>query len=102
MYQIQYATFGIEKKRTDKNGKITGLLIHSRGANDVMTNQGWFTRQAIIDHINSGQTYMTISIGNGVWSMGAEVHVVHGKSGDYLRTDRNQIEADNLDSLPEG
>ncbi|MEO8608316.1 MAG: DUF3892 domain-containing protein [Chloroflexota bacterium] len=102
MYQIQYATFGIEKKRIDNYGRITELLIYRKEDNNNMTHLGWYSRQAIINHINSGQTYMTISIGNGIWNMGAEIHVVHGNTGDYLRTDRNQIAADNLDSLAEG
>ena len=100
MFQIAYAEYGIQKKRT-QNGAIVELLIHARDDENVMHFQGWYTRQAIIDHIKQGHTYMTIFI-NGNWTKGADVSVVRTIHGEYLRTDRNQTSADNLDNIPEG
>ena len=102
MYKVTYANFGIEKKRTDKTGVISALLIWSCDQYNTMNPLGWYTRDAIIQHIKSGQTYMTISITTNGWSMGAEIHVVRTKDGEYLRTDTNQISGDNLVNLPEG
>jgi hypothetical protein len=100
VFQIANAEYGIEKKRS-YNGTIVELLIHQRDADGVMHFIGWYTRQAIINHINQGHTYMTIII-NGNWSKGADVSVVRTIYGEYLRTDRNQTSADNLDNIPEG
>jgi hypothetical protein len=98
----QYADFGLQKKRPDSQGNITDLLVHRREADDSMTYLGWYTRAAIIEHIEQGNTYMTIEIKDGIWHKGAEVHVVRTAHGKYLRTDRNSIARDNLDNLPNG
>jgi hypothetical protein len=98
-----YTNFGVDQKRTDpKTGAISELLVHQRNPNNSMTQLGWYSRQAVIDHIESGQTYMTIRIVGGTWSPGAVIHVVTVNGKKYLRTDRNQTARDNLDSLPEG
>jgi hypothetical protein len=100
--QIAYADFGISKV-IDANGVITTLLVHRREANDSMKQLDWYARQAIIESIaKNGSTYMTIHIdkATNTWSKGADIHVVTMKDGkQYLRTDRNQIAADNLDNL---
>ncbi len=100
MFQVVTAEYGIEKKRT-RNGVIVELLIYHRDDSNTMHYVGWYSRQAIIDHIKQGHTYMTIVI-NGNWHRGADVGVVRTVHGEYLRTDRNQTSADNLGNIPEG
>lgn len=106
MYQrVTYADFGVERVRySGTRTAIAELLIHRCETNDSMTQLGWYTRHSIIDHIKSGQKYMTIQIDrqSNTWHKGADIHVVRTSSGEYLRTDQNQISADNLGNLPEG
>jgi hypothetical protein len=100
--QIAYADFGISKV-IDANGVITTLLVHRREANDSMKQLDWYARQAIINSITmNSATYMTIRIDpkTNTWYKGADIHIVTMRDGkQYLRTDRNQIAADNLDNL---
>ena len=105
MYQRNVnAQFGIEKKRT-RNGAISELLIHRQESDRSLTRLGWYTRQAIVDHIEAGNTYMTVRIdhASNTWYPGEDVHVVTTRDGSkYLRTDRNAVPGDNLGNLPEG
>lgn len=53
-------------------------------------------RQAIEDIENGSHRYYVRS-GNAV----ADIHVVDGPTGKYLRTDPDATQVDNLDSLPD-
>ena len=59
---------------------------------------GWrWTRQQVIDSINAGtNTFFTYEDRNR-----ADVGVVHGPNGDYVRTHANGQWTDNLLALPE-
>jgi len=61
-----------------------------------------FTKNQIITNIISGRRFVTIWKGqDGTLNMGEEVKVVSVNRSAYLRTDRNEIEEDNLGELPE-
>lgn len=59
------------------------------------------TREAVVRMIEQGYTFVTAYVRNGQWSRGADVSVVTIGRDKYLRTDRNQVRADNLGELPE-
>lgn len=76
----QYTIIG---KKDDSNG----ALIKVKLSGNVEE-----TKAQVITFINGGHTYKT--------SGGATVRVVRGRSGDYLRTDANNTEKDNLENVP--
>ena len=56
------------------------------------------TKNAMINFINQNLGHVkTKYLRNGIWYIGEEVHVVENS---YLRTDANNIKADNLGNLP--
>jgi hypothetical protein len=60
--------------------------------------QGWkWTRQQVVDSIN-GHTNTFYTLVNG---KRADVGVVHGPNGDYVRTYADGVWTDNLLALPE-
>ncbi len=75
-------------------------ISHVKWTNDFST-QAFKTcdKQSMIDFIEKqhGQV-QTKYYRNGRWVVGEDVRVVDGQ---YLRTDANNIKADNLENLPE-
>lgn len=59
------------------------------------------TRETAISYCEHGTSVYTGRLENGRLKVSVQVHVVVTKSGKYLRTDKNSIEADNLGELPE-
>lgn len=80
----------VYKTGKDKDGDITKLC------ND---GQPWSPRMkddAIRDIENGTHTYYV------PWKSGrTEIHVVNGKNGKYLRTNRDGSDGNNLDELPD-
>jgi hypothetical protein len=56
------------------------------------------SRPKLIEDIEGGKKVITVYRHAGQWRLGAAVHVT---SKGYLRTDRNDVEEDNLGDLPE-
>jgi len=74
----------------DRDGDITSLCSHG---------QFWSPRakrDAIYDIESGAHSYYVL------WSDGkeTEIRVVNGRTGKYLRTDRDSTERNNLDDLP--
>lgn len=59
------------------------------------------TRQAVISNIKKGKTYCTIIKKETKWHKGAIVEIIKVNNKDYIRTDKNKTESDNLGELPE-
>lgn len=59
------------------------------------------TRPAVISNHKKGKTYCTITKGKDGWNKGAMVEILSVNGKEFIRTDKNQIEADNLGELPE-
>ena len=81
----------VKQTKKDKDGDILALC-----------NSGnyWSPRQkkdAIDDIENKAHTYY-VSLPGGAR---ANVHVVHGSTGKYLRTDKDTTSKNNLDDLPD-
>lgn len=59
------------------------------------------TKSQVIKSIQSGYKFKTIILENNQFKQGEDVRVVTSKEGnEYLRTDANDIEEDNLGELP--
>lgn len=58
-------------------------------------------REDVIAKLKKGKKYCTIIRKNGNWKKGQMVHIVLVKEKEYIRTDKNETEKDNLGSLPE-
>jgi len=60
------------------------------------------TRQSVIDAIDRGQTFVTAyRQPDGNFRRGEDVRVVNTPHGRFIRTDRDNILADNISKLPE-
>jgi len=60
------------------------------------------TRQIVVSNIKNGKTYCTILKNKeGKWNKGAPVNIINVNGKEFIRTDRNQTESDNLGELPE-
>lgn len=66
-------------------------------------NRAWYwSRERVVAEIKiSGTDLLTARSRNKMWIAGDRVGVVRIKGIDYIRTDGNRTEADNLGSLPE-
>ena len=54
-----------------------------------------------MESIRKGNRWITIVQDGASWRQGADIHVVTVNGREYLRTDRNEVEEDNLGELPE-
>jgi len=59
-------------------------------------------RETVVANIKKGKTYMTILKNKeGKWDRGAPVEIIRINGKEFIRTDKNQTESDNLGELPE-
>jgi hypothetical protein len=58
-------------------------------------------RETVISKLKNGKEYCTIIKKDGNWKRGQMVHIVQVKGNEYIRTDKNETDKDNLGSLPE-
>lgn len=58
------------------------------------------SRKQVISNIDVGMIYYTAVFTNGRFTLGDRVIKYPLPSGDYIRTDGNRTEGDNLGSLP--
>jgi predicted thioesterase len=59
------------------------------------------TRQTVVDRIEGGSTYMTITKNSdGKWHKGAQVQIITVDSVKYIKTVADSTKKDNLGSLP--
>lgn len=76
----------ITKIHEDENGRNVGFIVDGQQR----------TLNEVIKDINRGTEYRTAPPRGG----GVPIHVVKDKDGEYIRTDPNGKEGDNLDNLP--
>lgn len=92
---------------------ITGVKYHPRRSaiNEVLvwddtglslSNARKVSRQAVVDALGRGATCVTAFVGaDGKYYRGQDVRVLNTVYGQFIRTDRDRILADNLNKLPE-
>ena len=68
------------------------------GSDDIKKKLRRTSKEKFIQKINDNIEAYTVYEKNGEYSCGARINVV---ANTYLRTDPNNIEADNLENLPE-
>lgn len=98
MFQADYAVTGV--RYSSDHVRISHLQVRACNAYDLGPAQ-METRLTVIASIERGMRYVTATQSGGRWVKGAAVEVVVVKGQKYLRTDRNQVERDNLENLPE-
>jgi hypothetical protein len=99
--QVALANFGIERiRRSHYDESISELLVYHRDAKNNVISLGWYSRHAIIDSLERGNAYITITL-TRPWTRGADIYIVNVNGKKYLRTDRSLIASDDLGNLPE-
>ncbi len=98
---MRWADYAITAVRySEDRAHITDLEVRV-DQDSTLGGPDELTREAVVRMIEQGYTFVTAYVRNGQWSRGAEVSVVPIGRDKYLRTDRNQVRADNLGELPE-
>ena len=88
-------------KYNDEHTHIVKVLCHNDLGDKIRKNFEE-ERKSVIKNISSGYAYCTIFKGNDSnWKKGQDVHKISIKGNEYIRTDKNQTEKDNLENLPE-
>lgn len=80
---------------------IDAVKVHPDLGEKLGSGEVW-TRQQVVLAIEQSYTFATVwKSTEGNWRFGAAVNIVRVGSEKFLRTDRDQLKADNLDNLPE-
>ena len=89
----------ISHVKKDANGVVNEVMLHYSDGNNL-SKIGVRTIASIIQLINSNYSVYTMLWGYPGWNIGAEVIVVRSAYGqNFLRTNRNATDRDNLDNL---
>ncbi|MCL1090307.1 MULTISPECIES: DUF3892 domain-containing protein [Shewanella] len=84
-----------------EHSHIEQLKAHE-DKDDKVVEGTTYSRQAIVDAINTGTTFLTIyKNGKGNYDKGQKVYVINVNGTGYLKTVDNKKEDDNLENLPE-
>ena len=89
----------ISQVKRDVHGVVTEVMLHFSNGQSL-SKIGVKTTAFVVQLINSNNTVYTMLWAYPTWNTGAEVIVVRGANGqNFLRTNRNQTDRDNLDNL---
>lgn len=94
----KWADYLISHVRRDSNGVVTEVMLHE-DKGEIVHKIGVKTKDEVISLLKKGYTVYTILWGYPKWNQGAEVGYVRNSNGEYLRTNRNTTDKDNLDNL---
>lgn len=89
----------IYKKKVDDNGVIIKLRKIIKDKGDTVSYIDLSKQDVVDDILKNGTKYYTYN--HITEKIGRLIDVVEGKNGQYLRTDGNKIEKDNLGNLPD-
>ncbi len=80
---------------------IKEAKVHEDRGDTIGSGEIW-SRFKIVLNIESGHSFTTIlRTEDEKWERGEDVHIIEVKGKKYIRTDKNEIEEDNLGELPE-
>ncbi|MBI3259241.1 MAG: DUF3892 domain-containing protein [Ignavibacteriae bacterium] len=97
----KWADYGISAvKFRDDNVYILSVKVHEDKGESI-GNAFEVRREDIVSSIKSGKTFCTILRKDNKWSKGEDVGIVAINNKEFIRTDKNQTERDNLSELPE-
>lgn len=94
----KWADYLISHVKRNPSGIVTELMLHVDNG-DTVTKIGVKTKDEIIILLKKGKTVYTTVWGYPKWNKGAEVSYLSNSNGEYLRTNRNSTDKDNLDNL---
>jgi hypothetical protein len=99
---MKQADYVITAVRYDyRHERIVQLKIYANNGSTTQSPSVW-QRQQVINAIKLKRSFVTAYYKYGQWYEGDDVRVVsNGYGNEYLRTDGNNILADNLGNLPE-
>jgi hypothetical protein len=94
----KWADYLISSVEKDTKGNVVKVLLY-KDHGEHISIIGIKTSAEVIALLKRNYTIKTILWMYPNWGMGAEVQIVNGKDGEYLRTNRNEWDEDNLDNL---
>ena len=94
------ANYIITAVRLDSTDTRIDSVRRHRHTNGRMGDAEVATRTKIAYDIQSGLSHITAYEQNGKWYWGDNVSVLNIRGRDFIRTDGNKIERDNLGNLP--
>jgi hypothetical protein len=98
----KWADYLISAVRYNSNHTHIDQIKAHEDAGDSVKEGKIYNRQAIVDAINNGTTFITIfKNSDGKWNKGQKVYVIKVNGKSYLKTVDNGKEEDNLENLPE-
>lgn len=98
----KWADYLISKVNYDREHKhIVKVKTHEDKGDNVGPSYEEIRTQVILN-LKNGKTYCTIILGeNKNWKKGETVRIITVRGKEFIRTDRNETEKDNLGNLPE-
>lgn len=78
---------------------IDYLLTHKMTADNNMESEQLLTRTEVVKLIKNGKTFMTMTIKDGKWVVGAPINIIRVET-DFLKTSADKTDIDNLENLP--
>jgi len=101
----KWADYLISAARYNKaHTKIQQVCVHPDKDDKVGKKSIWERIEVVETIENRGKSFCTIwkeSPSGGKWKKGADIHLFLVEDEKFLRTDKNEIEEDNLGALPE-
>jgi Protein of unknown function (DUF3892) len=97
----KWADNGISRvEYNSKRDRVKMVLVHEDRGDSIGCGAEW-GRSRVVYSIENGKTFMTLTKDeDGEWKRGAELRIVTINDVKYIRTDQNNIEADDLGNLP--
>jgi hypothetical protein len=99
---VKWADYYISAvKYNDEHTRIIATLVHEDQGERI--GEGIRrSRSDVTSIIKTGKSFSTIRKGtDDKWNKGADIHIVKMGAVEFIRTDKNQKDEDNLGSLPE-
>lgn len=94
----KWADYLISHVNRDSNGNVVKVLLHT-DYGETVSSGIVKTKDEVINLLKKGNSVETTLWGYPKWQRGAKVHYVKEGSYEYLRTNRNSTDKDNLDNL---
>ncbi|MCB1201112.1 MAG: DUF3892 domain-containing protein [Leptospiraceae bacterium] len=97
-----YANYCVSEVRYSSDRKmISQVKVHVNNEGIIGFSQICY-RSLVVAKLKQGFTFCTILKNSvGGWNKGADIHLVGTPPDEYIRTDPNSTQKDNLENLPE-
>lgn len=102
MTKTKWADYVItQAKFKEDRMHILAVKLREDKGEEIGSSEREWKRGDVVNSIESGKTFVTVSKIGSDWKMGEDVHIVEVNNAKFIRTDKNQKEEDNLGELPE-